>query len=321
MACNEPPPSPERTPQRVLVTWGTQRGGTEGIARMVAEILAQSGYEVVASPAGKIRDVSSFDAAIVGGALYANLFHADARRFVNRHLAQLRRIPVWLFSSGPLDDSAEQAELPPVPQVAVLLARVGACGHATFGGRLSPDARGFPAAAMAKRRSGDWRNRARIGAWAADIARALPSAKPGVGADPPARAVSRLLWHGSLGWASCAAAMATLLRLAPLGVALTLHAVLAPLIFVAIAAHYFRGWGARDPLPTAVTWTSAVMLLDAAIVAGAVLHDFNMFRSLAGTWLPFALIFSVTWATGTLLAMMPSPAQRARAPARRSAAT
>ena len=30
-----------------------------------------------------------------------------------------------------------------------------------------------------------------------------------------------------------------------------------------------------------------------------------MFASIAGTWLPFALIFLATWATGSILAMMP----------------
>jgi len=70
----------------------------------------------------------------------------------------LRHIPVWLFSSGPLDDSADHDAIAPTRDVAVLMERVGALGHATFGGRLSADAKGFPASAMARKRSGDWRN-------------------------------------------------------------------------------------------------------------------------------------------------------------------
>lgn len=57
--------------------------------------------------------------------------------------------------------------------------RVGAIGHATFGGRLAPDARGFPAAARAKRLAGDWRNESRIREWAREVARRLPFARPG----------------------------------------------------------------------------------------------------------------------------------------------
>jgi hypothetical protein len=41
----------------------------------------------------------------------------------------LRTRPVWLFSSGPLSGSAEEA-IPPVPQVQELLERIGARGWA-----------------------------------------------------------------------------------------------------------------------------------------------------------------------------------------------
>jgi menaquinone-dependent protoporphyrinogen oxidase len=48
--------------------------------------------------------------------------------------------------------------------------RTGARGHVTFGGRLLPDATGFPASAKAKTKAGDWRGRARIHAWATNVA-------------------------------------------------------------------------------------------------------------------------------------------------------
>jgi hypothetical protein len=57
--------------------------------------------------------------------------------------------------------------------VAALMARVGARGHATFGGRLAADATGFPAAAMAKTHSGDWRGWDQITAWAREIGQDL----------------------------------------------------------------------------------------------------------------------------------------------------
>jgi menaquinone-dependent protoporphyrinogen oxidase len=174
---------------RVLVAWGSKRGGTEGIARIIGEELEANGMDATVKPASEVRDVEGFDAAIVGGALYANRWHRDAHRFVARNIAGLRRIPVWLFSSGPLDDSADRSNIPPPTEVAVLMERIGARGHATFGGRLNADARGFPAAAMAKTRSGDWRNPDRVRGWAADLANVLPNARPGTAIDPPARSL------------------------------------------------------------------------------------------------------------------------------------
>jgi menaquinone-dependent protoporphyrinogen oxidase len=242
----------ENRRMRVLVTWGTKLGGTEGIARIIGEVLAREGFHVVLERASQVPDANAYHAAIVGGALYANQWHRDARRFVARNVTGLRRIPVWMFSSGPLDESADQKDIPPPTQVAVLMERVGARGHVTFGGRLSADAKGFPAAAMAKHHSGDWRNPDRIREWATELARALPEAQPGAAIDPPARSLPRLAAHGFAGWALCAVAMGGLLQVAPTAVAIAVHAVLVPLIFVAIAAHYFGARGAREPLPTAI---------------------------------------------------------------------
>ena len=297
---------------RVLIGWGSKRGGTEGIARIIGEELRRSGIDAVVEPASG-RSVQGFDAVIIGGALYANHWHAAAHRLVTRNIAALRRVPVWLFSSGPLDASADEGDIPPTTEVAVLMERVGALGYATFGGRLAPDAKGFPATAMAKKKSGDWRNPDRIRAWAADIARALPIARPGPAVDPTARSIWRLLAYGVAGWAACGVLMGGLMAVASPGVAIGIHAVAAPLIFVAIASRYFGARGAREPLPTALAFTAIVAVLDAAVVAGLILRSFAMFASFAGTWLPFLLIFLATWATGAIMSMIPTPAARHRA--------
>ena len=115
-------------------------------------------------PGHRYHDLTEFDAVIVASALYANRWHRDARRFVRRNTAALCRLPVWLASSGPLDDSAKQRDIPPT-RWGPAPNRIGARGHVTFGGRLSPDARGFPASAMAKTHAGDWRDETHIQRW------------------------------------------------------------------------------------------------------------------------------------------------------------
>jgi menaquinone-dependent protoporphyrinogen oxidase len=297
----------EHKMKRVLVTWGTQRGGTEGIARIIGEVLLNEGFEVVVEPASAVHDLGAYDAAIIGGALYANRWHPDARRFVAGHVAALRRIPVWLFSSGPLDHSAERADIPPSNQVSVIMQRIGALGHTTFGGRLRADAAGFPAAAMAKARGGDWRNPDRVRAWALHVARALPTAMPGLAIDPPARSMGRLVMHGVVGWALCAAVRVRLIEVASVGVAHAVHAAIAPLVFACLAIHYFGARGAREPIAAALAWTAIVAALDAGIVAGVVLFDFTMFRSFVGTWLPFVLVLVITWLIGLVVSTLPWP--------------
>jgi menaquinone-dependent protoporphyrinogen oxidase len=78
---------------------------------MIGEALTDAGCEAVVSPAADIRDLAGFDAVIVASALYANRWHRDARRSVRRNRAALQKLPVWLVSSGPLDDSAEQHDI------------------------------------------------------------------------------------------------------------------------------------------------------------------------------------------------------------------
>lgn len=158
---------------RVLVTYGSKRGGTAGIAEMVAETLQQQGITATVRSARAVGELEGFDAFVVGGALYAGRWPREATRFVKRLGKRRGDAPVWLFSSGPLDDSATSRAIPPTKQVAGLMARVGARGHATFGGRLLADAKGFPASAMAKEHAGDWRDPDQIRRWAGEIADAL----------------------------------------------------------------------------------------------------------------------------------------------------
>jgi menaquinone-dependent protoporphyrinogen oxidase len=158
---------------KVLVTVGSTRGGTEGLGAMVAEDLRDEGCEVDIRAPRQVRRLDGYDAVVVGGALYALHWHRDARRFVRRHAGELKALPTWFFSSGPLDDSAAGQVIPPVKGVEELMRRVGARGHATFGGRLAADAKGFPASAMAKTRAGDGRDPAAVRTWAHQVAQQL----------------------------------------------------------------------------------------------------------------------------------------------------
>ena len=132
---------------------------------MVATDLREEGLAVDLCPARQVKEVVTYDAVVVGGALYAFRWHHDARRFVKRHANELRARPTYFFSSGPLDDSAAAKEIPPVKGVQKLMRLVDARSHITFGGRLSPDAKGFPASAMAKTSAGDWRDPEHVRTW------------------------------------------------------------------------------------------------------------------------------------------------------------
>jgi menaquinone-dependent protoporphyrinogen oxidase len=158
-------------PRHVLVAYGTKRGSTRAIADRIGAALVEDGCEVEVLPAGQVRDVTGFDAVVLGGALYASQWHRDARRFARHHARSLHGRPVWLFSSGPLDDSANLREIPPVAGAVRAAQRLQARGHTTFGGRLDPDTSGHLARALARRGAGgDYQDAEQIRTWAHGIA-------------------------------------------------------------------------------------------------------------------------------------------------------
>ncbi|MGA2837747.1 MAG: flavodoxin domain-containing protein [Acidimicrobiales bacterium] len=162
----------------VLVAYGSKRGGTAGVAAMIGEELEGAGVRATVKPARDVRSIDGFDAVVLAGALYAFRWQRDARRFARRFADGLRARPVWLVSSGPLDDSATTKEIPPVKQVAAVMAAIGARGHITVGGRLESDAKGFPASAMAKKNAGDYRDVGQIHRWVASVVDELARISP-----------------------------------------------------------------------------------------------------------------------------------------------
>ncbi|WP_329543649.1 flavodoxin domain-containing protein [Streptomyces sp. NBC_01356] len=161
-------------PRSVLVAYGTTNGSTARIAETIAEVLRKEGMPAEAVPARSVTDVSSYDAVVVGGGLYAGRWHKDARRFVRRHGRELAERPLWLFSSGPLDASASERNIPPVPGVKRAMVKLDVTEHVTFGGCLEEGAKGFIARKIVSSgKGGDFRDFAEIEAWAGRIATGL----------------------------------------------------------------------------------------------------------------------------------------------------
>ncbi|MFJ5309749.1 flavodoxin domain-containing protein [Streptomyces sp. NPDC088350] len=158
-------------PTSVLVTYGTTNGSTAQIAEAVAEVLRKAGLTTDLLPARSVVDVRLYGAVVLGSGLYAGRWHRDARRFLSRHGRQLAKRPLWLFSSGPLDASASERDIPPVFGVRRAMSRLDARGHVTFGGCLEDGAKGRIAQSIVRNgKGGDFRDFGAIEEWAAWIA-------------------------------------------------------------------------------------------------------------------------------------------------------
>ena len=79
---------------------------------------------------------------------------------------------------------------------------------------------------------------------------------------------------------------------------LIIHAIGAPIFFMIVSLIYFKNFNYTSPLQTAMLFTGFVIAVDFFIVALVINRSLDMFASMLGTWLPFALIFTSTYLTG-----------------------
>ena len=115
-----------------------------------------------------------------------------------------------------------------------------------------------------------------------------------------AQKIAIILAHAFLGWLLCFATIGIGMAVTTMNNTLIVHAILAPLFFAVISYFYFRRFNFTKPLQTAVIFIGFVMLMDFFVVALLINRSFEMFTSLLGTWIPFALIFLSTYLTGRL---------------------
>ena len=168
----------EPAPDRVLVAYASTGGSTAQIAQEIGIALLESGCDIDVRPARQVERLTGFTCVIVGSALYHGAWLPEAFKFLQHHRAELARLPVWLFDSGPLDRSAEGHLLPLPRGVASLTRSIGIRGHMTFGGRLGrTDLTVAERLLVIEGRGGDFRNFPDIRDWAEQIASELAAAR------------------------------------------------------------------------------------------------------------------------------------------------
>jgi menaquinone-dependent protoporphyrinogen oxidase len=177
---------------KLLVAYASKAGSTKGIAEFVGERLRGHGLQVDVKEVSSIRDVGSYDAYVVGSAVYMFHWMKEAKQFLSRNKEVLAGKPVWLFSSGPVGKSRTNAKGQDLLDVAVsgpkefdeLAVLVRPRGHKIFFGVLDASkltgATGFmyrmarrSEAAKESMSEGDFRDWKEIEAWADGIAEAL----------------------------------------------------------------------------------------------------------------------------------------------------
>ena len=166
---------------RILVSAASRHGSTAEVATRLAEVLRAGlpGEVVDVIPAGDVGETVSYDAVILGSAVYLGRWLEDARRLAQRIAAERPR-PVWLFSVGPIGDPPKPDEEP--VEVGEIVRSTHARGHRLFAGRLDRHRLGFGEKAVVtalRVPDGDFRDYAVIDTWGTQIAAELSRAEVG----------------------------------------------------------------------------------------------------------------------------------------------
>ena len=159
---------------KVLVTVASRHGSTAMIADCIREELEGLGLRTHVVPAELVDDVASYDAVVLGSAVYAGRWLGAARKVAARFEADLRQRPVWLFSSGPLGDPAKPSQ--PPAEALELTQRLNARDHQVFEGRVDRGQLGIGERLVVRAvraPDGDYRPWPAIAAWARMIGDAL----------------------------------------------------------------------------------------------------------------------------------------------------
>jgi hypothetical protein len=116
-----------------------------------------------------------------------------------------------------------------------------------------------------------------------------------------------ILVHAFVGWALCAATMGIGMATTSINNALIIHAIGAPIFFFIVSLIYFKKFNYTTPLQTAIIFVGFVITVDFFVVALLINKSLDMFTSLLGTWIPFALIYTSTYLTGLYTARSTKP--------------
>jgi menaquinone-dependent protoporphyrinogen oxidase len=172
----------DKMDKQVLVVYATKYGATAEIAEKIGQVLREAGLRADVQPAGRVSDLTPYQAVVLGSAVYIGQWQKKAANFLKANQKALAERPVWLFSSGPTGqgDPATLTQGWRFPKGLQPIAdRIRPRDIAIFHGHANVEKMNFLEKWMVKNVKasiGDFRDWAAITAWATTIANALKEA-------------------------------------------------------------------------------------------------------------------------------------------------
>ena len=163
----------------VLVTVASKHGATGAIGDAIAGVLGEMDLQVVRRAPEDVHDLDGIDAVVLGSAVYAGRWVAEAAELVDRLGDALHDRPLWVFTSGPLGDPPEPEGTGPA--IEALVERLAPRDHRVFAGALDRDDLSMAERAVVRvvrAPYGDFRDWEAVTAWATAIGDELRRSAP-----------------------------------------------------------------------------------------------------------------------------------------------
>jgi menaquinone-dependent protoporphyrinogen oxidase len=100
----------DETGKKILLAYVTRHGSTREMAERIGQEMRRSGLNVDISPADGAGQAASYDAVILGSAVYFGLWRRKTVAFLRAWRKLSSPPPLWLFFSGPTGDGDPKAQ-------------------------------------------------------------------------------------------------------------------------------------------------------------------------------------------------------------------
>ncbi|GIK75803.1 MAG: flavodoxin [Chloroflexota bacterium] len=122
---------------KVLVAYASKAGSTGEVAQAIAQELCAQGLTVDVRRVREVKDVSEYDAFVVGSAIRMGSWLGEAKQFVEVNAAALQAAPTAFFTVHMLNtDDSEESKTNRAAYVAPIHAIVQPDAEAFFAGKM-----------------------------------------------------------------------------------------------------------------------------------------------------------------------------------------